>query len=177
MPTSATGTPTPERGFTLIELLVVVLIVGLISAVVLLSVRGGGEERLAREEIRRLDRLVTLAADESVYRLVELGVEFTAHGYRFLTWDGTAWAPLVDPGPLDDHQWPVALTATLVVDGRPMVLGAEYAVDAPLPQVVFLSSGDMNAFTLELVADNRRGERLTAHITAETEREAIGDLP
>lgn len=180
MPTSATGTSTNnarERGFTLIEILVVMLIAGILTAAVLLSVRGGGEERLAREEIRRLDRLVALASDEAVFRLLELGLEFHREGYRFLVWTGEAWAPLPEPGPLRAHRWPEALTGSLTVEAKPTPLHASFAAEEPVPQVVFLSSGEVSAFQLELVAANGLGERLQVHVTADTERAPLGDAP
>ncbi|MEX0899969.1 MAG: type II secretion system minor pseudopilin GspH [Gammaproteobacteria bacterium] len=180
MPTSATGTSTNnarERGFTLIELLVVMLIAGILMAAVLLSVRGGGEERLAREEIQRLDRLVTLASDEAIYRLLEIGLEFHREGYRFLVWTGDIWMPLPEPGPLRAHRWPEALTASLTVEAKPTVLPATLAAEAPVPQVVFLSSGEVSAFQIDLLAANGLGERLQVHVTADTERAPLGDTP
>ena len=180
MPTSAIGRPTSKRGprgFTLIELLVVIVIVGVMMSMVLLTVRGGGEARLAQDEIQRLDRLVQLAADESVYRLVELGLEFARDGYRFLVWDGTEWTPLPDPGPLREHRWPDALVPALTVEAKPVPVPAAFMAEEPVPQVVFLSSGEVSAFTLELVAPGGVGERLQVFITAETERDPIGQAP
>ncbi len=178
MPTSATGISTSNpraRGFTLIEILVVVLIAGILTAAILLSVRGGGEERLAREEIQRLDRLIGLASDEAVYRLLELGLEFHREGYRFLVWTNDTWAPLPEPGPLRTHRWPEALTASLKVETKPIPLPAAFAADDPVPQVVFLSSGEVSAFQLDLAAANGLGERLQVHVTAVTERTPLGD--
>ena len=180
MPTSATGTSTNnarQRGFTLIEILVVMLIAGILTAAALLSVRGGGEERLAREEIQRLDRLVALASDEAVYRRLELGLEFRREGYRFLVWNEETWAPLPSPGPLRAHRWPEALTASLTVEAKPTSLPASFAAEEPVPQVVFLSSGEVSAFQLDLTAANGLGERLQVHVTAATERAPLGDAP
>ena len=180
MPTSVTGTSTSNpraRGFTLIELLVVVLIIGITLSVALLTVRGGGEARLAQDEIHRLERLVGLAADESVYRLIELGLEIARDGYRFLVWDGTEWIPLPEPGPLREHHWPDALAPLLTVEAKPIAVPPRFDADEPVPQIVFLSSGEVSAFTLELVAPGGVGERLQVFITAETEREPIGQAP
>lgn len=178
MPTSATGTSTSKpraRGFTLIEILVVVVIVGIVTATALLSVRAGGEARLAREEIHRLERLVAVAIDEAVYRNLELGVEFVAGGYRFLVWDGATWSPMTD-GAMRERRWPDVLAARLTVEARPVTLPRAYPTEKPVPQVVLLSSGEVSAFELELRAPDG-GESLTVHATAVTEREPLTATP
>lgn len=165
-------------GFTLIEIMVVLVIASVITLFALISVRGGGEERLARDEAHRLERLVQLAADEALYRVIELGLEFHTGGYRFLLWDGAQWHDLPDPGALRARTWPDALTPTLVVEGRPIPLRDEPAVDEPTPQVVFLSSGEVSPFRLALVTPERRGEELRVTMTAQAERVPVdGVLP
>lgn len=155
----------------------VVLVIGIAMAVTVFTVRGGGEERLARDEARRLERLVQVVSDESLFRVAEYGIEFTRTGYRFLRWDGTEWQPLPDPGVLRDRRWPDALTVSLEVEGRPVPLAPDFAAEEPVPQVVFLSSGEVSPFQLAVVVpDTRRGERLRVHATAQAERTVIEGL-
>lgn len=151
------------------------VIAGVIAVFVLLSLPGEGDERAARDEVRRLERLVTLAGDEALYRLVELGIEFNRDGYRFLVWDGQDWAPPMDPGVLRAHRWPPTLEARLRVENRELPLPERFAIDDPTPQVVFLSSGEVSPFQLELRDVHRRGEALHVHLTQQTERVQLGE--
>lgn len=164
---------TRSGGFTLIEILVVLVIAGMITTLALISVRGGGEHRLAHDELRRLERLVEVIADESVYRVLELGLEFRASGYRVLAWDGHMWAPLPTAGALRPRRWPDTLLATLAVEGAPVALTEAFREKDPVPQVVFLSSGEVSAFTLDLMAGNAHGGRLAVHLTGDAERTQI----
>ena len=179
MPTSATGTSTNRlsaRGFTLIEILVVLVIVGIVTTTALLSLRGGGEARLARAEIQQLERLVELASDEALYRALELGIEFRQGGYRFLVWDGTTWSPVADVNAMRERSWPDVLAAQLVVEAKPVPLPMAFPADNPVPQVVLLSSGEVSAFELELRAPDG-GESLTVHATGTSEREPLAATP
>ena len=179
MPTSATGTSTSRlsaHGFTLIEILVVLVIVGIVTTTVLLSLRGGGEARLAREEILQLERLVELASDEALYRSLELGIEFRQHGYRFMVWDGATWSPVADVPAMRERSWPEILRAELTVEARPVPLPPSFRADKPVPQVVLLSSGEVSAFELELRAPDG-GESLTVHTTGTTAREPLEASP
>lgn len=155
------------KGFTLIEVLVVLVIIGVVVGATLFTVRAGGEERVARDEVRRLEHAVTLLADESVQRMAELGLQFHARGYRVLAWDGAAWVPHGRA-----RTWPDGLGAELVVEARATPLPPAFPPGAPRPEVVFLSSGEVSAFTLSLRAAGG-GERLTVHAHGGTEREPL----
>lgn len=161
------------RGFTLVEMLVVLVIIGVVTAMVLFTVRGGGEERVARQEIRRMEQLVALLADESVNRQVELGLAFDRAGYRTLQWDGAEWRALTDAAILRPHAWSGGVEVTLSVEDRIIDLEAPREAGTVEPQVVFLSAGTVSPFELEVTAANGRGERLRVHLTAQIEREPV----
>ena len=76
-----------ERGFTLIEVLVVVVIVGIISAVVLLSTSLVRDDRDLQQEAKRLASLIELSSDEALFQGRDLGIEFMTGGYRFVEFD------------------------------------------------------------------------------------------
>ena len=74
-------------GFTLIEMLVVVLIVGVITAGVMLSVSLTGGDHELQTETERLATLMNYARDEAELQTRELGLVCSAHGYQFLAFD------------------------------------------------------------------------------------------
>lgn len=109
------------RGFTLLELLVTIAIIGLGTAVVALSLRGGESRRL-QEEGARLGALFRIAQDEARISGRALVWEADLEGYRF--------RPLVrEPGArewrdelLRARSWPFAVSR---VDGARVVFGRE----------------------------------------------------
>jgi len=160
------------RGFTLVEVMVVLVIVGVIMTTVLLTVRAGGEGRVARDEVRRLDHLVELAHDEAVHQMRELGLQFHASGYRFVEWEGSEWRALERMPAFRPRTWPDILVLTLEVEGQPVNVPHQLP-DQIRPQVVFLSSGEVSHFVLTLADAAGNGERLRVAITAATEREPL----
>lgn len=165
--------PKSAQGFTLVELLVVLVIIGTVTAMVLFTVRGGGEERLARQEIRRMEHLVSLLADESVNRQAEFGIAFDAGGYRTLRWNDGEWHPQTDAAILRPHAWSGGVEVTLSVEDRVFDLSAGGDTEGVEPQVVFLSAGTVSPFILEVTAANGRGERIRVHLTTQIEREPV----
>lgn len=158
-------------GFTLIELLVVVVIMGIISAMVLLSFGILGDDRALQQQARRLSSLIELATDEAVMQGREFGVEFIQSGYRFVEFDPylDQWHEVGDDELLRARQLEEGLEFELRLDDRPVQLAAE-AADTKveeeagssrnpyLPHVIILSSGEVTPFNLRLVRWSDRAE-------------------
>lgn len=98
MPRDRCASPSAFRGFTLLEVLMVVLLVGIISSVVVMSVNTTGPERQLPEESARLATLLEQAANEAVMQNQELGLRVTGQGYVFLCLDEARqrWKPCAD---------------------------------------------------------------------------------
>lgn len=174
-----------RSGFTLIELLVVVIIIGTVSAVVLLSFGLLGNDRALEEEARRLRSLVELVEDEALMQGREFGLEFTQSGYRFVEYDPMRrqWLPIVGDDLLRPRRLDEGMEFELFLEDRavelraqPMRLEAENEDDADeddddpfddddddghddyAPHVLIMSSGDVTPFDLTIVRDVDRAE-------------------
>jgi general secretion pathway protein H len=162
------------RGFTLIELLVVLVIIGVVVGATLFTVRAGGEQRVARDEVRRVQHIVEALRDESVYGMRELGLQFRRSGYRVLAWDGADWIPHEPSRILREHDWPDAVQPDLSVEGMAQVLSSNWPSSEQRPDVVFLSSGEVSAFELEITAVDGTGLSLVVGADGTTRTEPIG---
>lgn len=213
MRTSATGTSTDRKmttgsrrarvacsGFTLIEVLVVVVIVGVISAVVLLSV-GIGDDRSLERQARRLTSLVDLALDEALMQGRDFGIEFSQSGYRFVELDPlfNRWYAVTGDDVLRTRKLDPGMSFELALEEREVVLSPELAA-APVrddeedeedgdgverssdggddedsgyaPHVMILSSGEVTPFELWIRrAADRREVEISMSLTGEAEIE------
>ena len=171
-------------GFTLIELLVVVVIMGIVSAVVLLSFGLLGDDRALQQQARRLSSLLELATDEAVMQGRDFGLEFLQTGYRFVELDPvfSQWHEVTDDDLLRRRQLEEGLEFELHLEDRPVSLPNEAqdteADEEPedrndkgyLPHVLILSSGDVTPFNLRLVRWADRSEvSLKMTLTGEIE--------
>jgi general secretion pathway protein H len=157
-------------GFTLIELLVVVVIVGIVSAMVLLSFGILRDDRALQQQARRMSSLLELATDEAIMQGRDFGLEFMQHGYRFVELDPVLnrWHEVIGDDLLRPRQLEEGLEFELHLEDRPVALddaaaevdeeSANGGRNAYLPHVLILSSGDVTPFDLRLVRWADRSE-------------------
>ena len=176
MPTSETGTfarrtfrrgPRPAAGFTLIEVLVVVVLIGVLSAVALLSVGAVGRKDPLEDEARRLNALLLFAAEEALMQARDLGLRLEPAGYRFLSYDPEAflWEDLAADDLYKPRELPEDVYMELFLEEKEVVLDTartprspgtesderekeEERAGEPEPQLLILSSGELTPFQL-----------------------------
>src|ERR1700730_447039 len=173
MPTSATGTsassgaaammarkraPRAVRGFTLIEILMVVVIIGVISAAMLLSVSLTGRDRELEKESDRLLALVNYAREQAELQTREYGVLFQDDGYEFLAYDPRrdAWRAVFEDDALSARKLPDGLGVKLTVEARPVLLTRPADAKDKTPQIMIFSNGDLTSFAATVERDGGR---------------------
>jgi general secretion pathway protein H len=140
-------------GFTLIEILVVVVIIGVLSAGLLLSVSlAGGRDRELEKESDRLFALLNYAREQSELQTREYGVIFQDDSYEFVAYDvhRTIWRSVFEDDALVLRKLPYGLDVKLKVETRPVVLKKPTDAKDKTPQVMIFSSGDLTQFEVTL---------------------------
>ena len=168
--------PDRRSGFTLVEVLVVVLIIGIISATVLLSMGTVSDDRALQTEARRMSTLIELASDEATVQGRDFGLELLQTGYRFVEFDplNRQWGEIFGDDFLRPRNLPEDTEFELYLEDRRVLLDPEPAQTSGdddddidyLPHVLIMSSGDITPFDLEIV---RHIDRATValHVTAD----------
>jgi len=126
LPTSRALRWKPPGGFTLIEILIVILIIGVLSATVLLSVNLTGRDRDLEKESDRLLSLVNYAREQAELQTREYGVIFHDDSYQFVAYDTRRglWREVYEDDSLRLRRLPDGLDFKLMVDARPVVLSS-----------------------------------------------------
>ena len=194
MRTSATGTsrndpadltgPRCHRrvsGFTLLEVLVVLVIIGIITAMAVVSTGVLGADHQMDEEAQRLQAVLAQAREESMLDGRDVGLRVDRQGYDFLRYNGrvAAWEPVVDDTLLRERELPEGLNASLRLEAREIELEPRTAPteDEPAqPQVLVLASGDVVPFEILLRRDGTEETRRIAG-TIEGKFEVHDDTP
>lgn len=182
--------PTLGAGFTLIELLVVIVIVGIVSAVAMLSLGLLSDDSELNREARRLSSLIELANDEATLQGRDYGLEFIQSGYRFVEHDPFTeqWIEVVG----DDFLRPRVLSEDiefdLYLEDKRILLKTDtqdiaieddedddeqprqirVQAEEYVPHILIMSSGDVSPFELMMV---RRMDRASITITMTLEGE------
>ncbi len=157
--------PQRAHGFTLIELLVVLVIISIIVTVGVISLGALGRDPPAKLAAGQLADLAGLAAEQAVMQGEEYGILIEPHAYEFYIYDGRTWAKAKDDSLFRHRDLGDDVTLTLDMDGAPVTLApppatvsslsaastssvADGSDDAPKPQVLLLSSGELQPFSI-----------------------------
>jgi type II secretion system protein H len=126
---AAAGAPAMRRvpryaGFTLLEILVVVLIIGILTAGMLLSMNFAGKDTQLETESKRLLSLMSYVQEQAELQTRDYGIYFGQSGYEFVVYDVRTglWRSVPEDDALRERTLPTGLDFKLVVDARPIVL-------------------------------------------------------
>jgi len=142
----------------------VVVIIGIITAGILLSVNVTGRDRELEKESDRLLALFTYAREQAELQTREYGVMFQDDGYEFLTYDArrASWRSVFEDDALKARRLPDGLGFRLSVEARPVVLNRPKEAKDKTPQVMIFSNGDLTTFAATLQReDGMRSVTLT----------------
>jgi general secretion pathway protein H len=147
--------------------MVVVAIIGIFVGVVVLSTDLVSDERRLEQEARRLDTIVSFAADEALLQTQDFGILICEDSYHFFvySYDVEDWVPYgvrpFEPRRLDED-----MSLALKLEDRDIILETEAEAfdpqrseqltveeldDLPDPQIVILSSGEVTPFQVEFL--------------------------
>ncbi|GAA3979165.1 type II secretion system minor pseudopilin GspH [Allohahella marinimesophila] len=152
---------TSEGGFTLIELLVVMLLISLVIGAVTLVPDGNSQRRELDQAARQLLATMQLSREEAVFQNMEIGLEIGEAGFSFRGYSEKEqkWVELpqafMQPKPFPEWLEAEFKDAKSYFELKPpeqdeVRMFGDEEKDLFLPQILFLSSGEITPFTLTL---------------------------
>ncbi|WP_227545848.1 type II secretion system minor pseudopilin GspH [Marinobacter fonticola] len=143
-----------SRGFTLIEIMVVMVVVGLLAVIAVVNMGGGAQQRELENAAREMFLLMQTASEQAVLNNQEMGLVVDDESYRFVAYNGLEqiWEPQGERlfAKRQVPEW-MALTYQ-TEDDLPTLPGGGEDDDAPQPDLVFFSSGEMTPFEMQMTA-------------------------
>lgn len=178
-----------HRGFTLIEVMVVIIIIGIITASVILSIGNLSDNRDLLREGKRISILLQTAMDEAVLQGREYGLEVVESGYRFVEFNAFTqqWSEIPGDDLYRYRRLPQEYRLELNLEDRLLLLAEEPAAlgqeekddngddeDEEIafysPHIIVFSSGEITPFEMHIVRDyDQQAVTVTATILGEFE--------
>lgn len=146
--------------------MIVVFIIGLITAVAVVSFGGERRDTELDREAERIDALFDYAREQAELQTRDYGFRINHGHYQFVVFDvlGNQWRVATEDDALRERELPEGLNPSLVLEGRNVVLESRWPkVDDFKPQVLVFGNGDVSSFelTLEREGTENRARVLT----------------
>lgn len=154
------------RGFTLIEIMMVVVIIGIITATVIINFTGKSRDTELEKEAERVNALFGYVREQAELQTRDYGFRVNEQNYSFVVFDIMAnqWRPAEEDDALREREFPEGLVPRVIVEGRSIVLDVkkrETDLKDFSPQVLIFSNGDLSSFEVSL---QREGAKDRARI-------------
>jgi general secretion pathway protein H len=144
-----------SSGFTLIEVLVVLIIISIITAVAVLALGSFDRGRREKMIVEQFTQVIAAAQQQAILTPMVLGLTITHNGYQFYQY-GTIdkktpqWQPLRN----DVLSRSYAFHRVFTVDVKSIAAYSSVSKKS-LPAIVFLPSGYVTPFVLNLKGDKK----------------------
>jgi len=167
-----------QTAFSLLEILIAMVIMAVMVGLIFPNF-GQSSDKLAKQEILRLVAAIELVRDQSVILNREYGLSIDEKSYQFLILDEddsskkSAWALITDVPGLGLHEFPEGLDINLSIDGENIFSSSDDEIEIfeqevdifegdedeqqkkiEPPQIYFLSSGELNQFSIAIAIKN-----------------------
>lgn len=157
-----------QRGFTLLEIMLVVVVLGMVSVAVVMTLPSSliaGDS--AKWQAERFSNILQFAEDEALISGNELGIEFSERGYQFAFYDrqNKRWIPIDVPEMQQNIELPESINmeynlvnsvweelstnnnSRFIDDSYRVAIGEEQQQTLN-PQVYVMSSGEVSPFSV-----------------------------
>jgi general secretion pathway protein H len=145
-----------KKGYTLIEILIIVLIISIIATFASLLFNRILHKRQAQMIAHDLATIITVAQQQAILQPATVGLLFSKHQYTFYAWTFNPhsklyyWQPIQHDQIFKTYSIPNALAITIKSS-----LISQTSKENKIPQINFLSNGNMTAFTLYISEKNK----------------------
>lgn len=142
-----TGMLKLKAGYTLLEILVVLVIISIVAGMAILTV-GHNDNKQLQAFTQQLAQTLTLAEEQALLQPATLGLELTAHSFRFYEYRQTqaspSWEPLADRE-LGLHEIPHDIEISLQIADKVLPLEK---LAGKAPSLLISTNGTLTPFTI-----------------------------